>query len=98
MARRPVYLDNERIDDLARMCFTLASEIWTLRDRVTVLEHLLEQRGGLSRAELDAFVPQGALAEELSSARAALVERVVGAPFAVAADAEAHQPASTPAQ
>lgn len=87
MVRRPVYLDSERIDDLARMCLSLASEIWTLRDRVTVLEHLLEQRGGLSRAELDAFVPHEALAEELASMRAAFVERVVGAPFTAADEA-----------
>lgn len=78
MARRPVYLADERLDDLARMCLSLVGEVWTLRDRVTVLEHALEQRGGLSRAELDELVPSGALAAELARERAALIQRVVG--------------------
>jgi hypothetical protein len=73
------YLGSVEIDHLARMNTELLSELWILRDRVTVLEHLLEQGAVIKRADLDAFVPQGALAAELEAERARIVERVVGA-------------------
>jgi hypothetical protein len=69
----------ERLDQLTSCCAELAAEVWVLRDRLTIVEYLLEQRVGLSRAEIDAFQPEGELAAELAAARSALAERVVPA-------------------
>jgi hypothetical protein len=74
------YLGQKELDDLVRMNSELMAELWILRDRVTVLEHLLEQKQVLQRQEIHEFVPAGELAAELERERKALVERVAGAP------------------
>jgi hypothetical protein len=76
------YLGQKELDDLMRMNSELLAELWILRDRVTVLEHLLQEKNLLDRQQLNDYVPQGELAKELERERAALVERVAGAPHA----------------
>jgi hypothetical protein len=66
------------LDTLIRMNTELMSELWILRDRVTVLEHMLEQKGVVDRKAMDDFVPTGDLAKELLRERDAMVEKVVG--------------------
>lgn len=72
------YTGNEMMDNVIRMNTELMSELWILRDRITVLEHMLQEKGVIDRKALNDFVPQGALAGELSRELDALVERVVG--------------------
>ena len=74
------YLGQMELDDLVRMNTELLTELWILRDRVTVLEHLLEQKQVIDRKALGDFVPEGELARELERERDALVARVAGAP------------------
>ena len=50
--------------------------------RVTVLEHMLQEKSVIDRKQLNEYVPQGDLAKELERERAALIERVAGAPHA----------------
>lgn len=73
------YLETKELDAIVRMNTELLSELWILRDRVTVLEALLAQKNVVQRTEIDRFVPAGELATELETERAKLVERVVGA-------------------
>jgi hypothetical protein len=80
------YLGHKDIDDLLRMNSELLAELWILRDRVTVLEHMLEQKQLISRSELSEFVPSGELASELARERDALVQRVVRAAQSTTAD------------
>jgi hypothetical protein len=75
------YLSSKELDDLMRMNLQLLSEVWVLRDRVTLLEHLLESKGALKRSDIDEMVPEGALASELDRERDAMVARVVGGAF-----------------
>jgi hypothetical protein len=72
------YTGDEMMDNVIRMNTELMSELWILRDRVTLLEHLLQQRGVLDRKQLDDLVPTGELAKELRRERDALVEKIVG--------------------
>lgn len=74
------YLGQKELDDIVKMNTELLAELWILRDRVTVLEHLLEEKQIVSRSALNEFVPKGELAKELERERAALVQRVAGAP------------------
>ena len=74
------YLGQKELDDVMRMNTELLAELWILRDRVTVLEHLLQEKQVISRQALSDFVPQGELAKELERERHALVARVAGAP------------------
>ncbi|TDC55177.1 hypothetical protein E1281_14015, partial [Actinomadura sp. KC345] len=81
MADTTAYLESERLDEIARMLTELASEVWILRDRTHVLEHLLRERGCLDEGALDALRPSGELLERLAEERAAFVGRVFGAIF-----------------
>jgi len=76
-ARQP-YTGDEMMDNVIRMNTELMSELWILRDRVTLLEHLLQEQGVISRKTLDDMVPSGDLAKELNRERDSLVEKVVG--------------------
>jgi hypothetical protein len=72
------YTGDEMMDNLIRMNTELMSELWVLRDRVTILEHMLQEKGAISRKALDDFVPTGELAAELRRERDAMVEKIVG--------------------
>ena len=82
------YLGRKELDDVMRMNTALLAELWILRDRVTTLEHLLEQRQVLNRTELHNFVPTGEIAAELERERDALIRRVAGAPHQTRYDTE----------
>lgn len=75
------YLGDQRLDILARQNTELLSELWILRDRVMVLEKLLEERNLVNRAEIDAFAPDAAFEAEITAERDAMVERVIGGAF-----------------
>ena len=77
-APKQPYTGDEMMDNLIRMNTELMSELWVLRDRVTILEHMLQETGTISRKALDDFVPTGELAKELVRERDGLVEKVVG--------------------
>jgi len=77
-APKQPYMGDAVTDTLIRMNTELLSELWILRDRVTILEHMLEQKGAINRKALDDFVPTGELAKELVRERDAMVEKVVG--------------------
>jgi hypothetical protein len=78
------YLSSDSIDDLGRMLTALLTEVWVMRDRMAVTEYLLQEKAGLSSADIDAFVPPPAFAGELQRLRDRLVGNVVGAPAAAA--------------
>ena len=77
---RPVTGD-ERLDGLLRMNTELLSELWILRDRVMVLEKILEEKGLLDRAAVSSYAPSKKFADELQQERDRLVRRVAGAPW-----------------
>ncbi|WP_326696851.1 hypothetical protein OG909_05690 [Streptomyces sp. NBC_01754] len=79
MAHEHNYLGSDRLDELARMVTELASEVWILRDRNLVLEHLLASTGAVDPQELDGLRPEGEFAERVAGERDAFVSRVFGA-------------------
>ena len=64
---------------MARSQTELMSELWILRDRVTILEHLLTEANILEEGQLDNFEPPEALAAKLRSDSDAFAARIVGA-------------------
>ncbi|MBL8629286.1 MAG: hypothetical protein JNM81_06640 [Rhodospirillaceae bacterium] len=77
-APKQPYMGDAMLDTLIRMNTELMSELWILRDRVTILEHMLQEKGVVDRKAIDDFVPTGELAKELLRERDALVKKVVG--------------------
>lgn len=80
MAEKMIYLDGKINEDLARMVTELTSEVWVLRDRLLVLEHLLQRAGVVTEGQVDDFVPDQELNAALQKEREGLVGRVLGAP------------------
>ena len=74
---------SDEMDALMRINTEMMSELWILRDRVTVLEKMLEEKGVVERKAIDDYAPEGEFAEELDEERDRFVRRVVGAPWEV---------------
>ena len=72
-----VYLTRpEHMDALFAITMELASELWVTRDRLAVIEQLLEERGGLSRRDIEDAQPQGEFAERLAEERRRFLTRI----------------------
>jgi len=77
---RPNHLQApEDLDGMMRMLLELASEVWVMRDRFTVLETVLAERGALTAGDLDTYQPDASLAQFLDTERAAFTRRLLDA-------------------
>ena len=55
--KRPAYFDEPALDRMLSMLMALVGEVSVLRERVDTVERLLEEKGSLDRADIEAFVP-----------------------------------------
>lgn len=79
-AENPVHLErSQHLDGVFHALMEVASELWVLRDRFTVLEELLAERGSVTREDLDLFQPGPELSARLAADRRAFLERVMEA-------------------
>jgi hypothetical protein len=74
------YLHGDDVDWLARQNTQLMTELWIVKDRLAVLESLLEKKGLLSDDEVDNTPPDEALGAELDQRREQFVKRIIGMP------------------
>ncbi len=79
--KTPRYLDANNLDDLARINTALLSELWIMRDRLAVLEQILQEKNILSENEVNDYVPDGSVAERIEALRNTIVANVAGAPL-----------------
>jgi hypothetical protein len=75
--RRPAYFDDPAVDRLLSLAMALTAEVSVLRERLDTVERLLEAKGGLNRADIEAFVPDRAAGEERGEATRAYIARVM---------------------
>lgn len=75
--KRPQYFSDPATDKLLNMVLTLAGELSVARDRLDTLERLLDERGVLDQASVDAYKPDSQAAAQRSQRRAAYLERVM---------------------
>lgn len=68
-------LEPAQINEVAAAVLTLARELWTVRDRLTILEAVLEKHGIDAAAEIDGFDVAPALQTQLDAER----DRMIGA-------------------
>jgi hypothetical protein len=89
---RPHYFENPDIDRLMTIVMSVAEEAVVTRERLDTIERLLEAKGTLSRADIEAYTPDEAADAERETMRQKAVERilriVVEEPRILAADAE----------
>ncbi|MCY4343593.1 MAG: hypothetical protein OXE83_08500 [Gammaproteobacteria bacterium] len=62
--KRPYFLENPDAERVLSIAMAIAGELAVLRQRLDTIEELLESRGSLTRAEIEAFVPSPAHAQE----------------------------------
>ncbi len=74
------HLVKRRVEDVAQGFVSLASELWIVKDRLSVLEQVLEQHG-IPASAVDNFEPSGEFKNKLDAARRAFAQRVVAGLF-----------------
>ena len=74
---RPYFFDDPNVDKVVAMVMGLAGEVAVLHDRQDSLLRLLEARGLVSRAELESYVPNAAVAAERAAWREGFLGEVL---------------------
>lgn len=75
--RRPAYFDDPAVDRLLSLSMALVAEVSVLRERLDTVERLLDARGGLSRADIEAYMPDAVAGAERGEATRAYIARVM---------------------
>jgi hypothetical protein len=79
------FFPDPNVDRVLGVVLELAAEVYVLRDRVLTLERLLEQRGALSRQDIERYVPSAEERAQQLAERDALIARIL-APMTAEAD------------
>jgi hypothetical protein len=73
-SRRPAFFDDEGVDQLLSMVLELAAELWTVRERLFVMEALSEARGQPMREAIENYHLSDAQKVELAAMRRRMTE------------------------
>ncbi len=77
--QRPKYFNDSAQDRMLSILMALVGEVSVLRERQDTMERLLEAKGTISRANIEAYAPDGDAAYERSVATKAFIARVMRA-------------------
>jgi hypothetical protein len=77
--QRPQYFDNSAQDRMLSILMALVGEVSVLRERQDTIERLLDAKGTLSRADIEAYAPDSDAAYERSVSTKAYIARVMRA-------------------
>ena len=69
--------DDPAVDRVMKVVVALARETYVLKDRLGIVERKLDEKGVLTRADLDAYKPTPDEEKEILAARDAFVEDVL---------------------
>ena len=78
MAKRNDWLGDEMLDRMMNVIMGLAEELYVTRDRLKVMERVLEGRGSLNREELNNWKPDQNQQDEILSDRDAFIQAILG--------------------
>ena len=62
--QRPYFFDNPAVERVLNITMAVATETAVLHERLDTIERLLAQKGLLSKAEIESFVPEDEAAAE----------------------------------
>jgi hypothetical protein len=71
-----VFLGNPHLDNLLTIVVALGAEIWESRQRMLIMERLLETHGKVTEEMIEQYVPSEAEIELWEAKKAAMTERV----------------------
>ncbi|GAB4385938.1 MAG: hypothetical protein Kow00121_51550 [Elainellaceae cyanobacterium] len=75
--KRPVYFDDPQIDQLLSIVMALAGEVSVLRERLDTVEQLVQAKGILSLAEIEAYQPDEHVAQQREQWRTDYIARLL---------------------
>ncbi len=73
---RPYFFDDPAIDQLHAMFLALSAELSVAYDRIDTLERLLEKKGLVPRADVEAYRPDDAVEGERAARRNEYLQRI----------------------
>ncbi len=73
---RPQYFDDPNLDQMHAMIIALATEVSVLTDRFDTLERVLEEKGSVTRADIEAWEADETAWEERREQREQLIRRL----------------------
>ena len=62
--KRPYFLKDPDVERVLAVTMALAQEVAVMRERLDTVERVLEEKGTMTRADIEAFVPSKPAAEE----------------------------------
>jgi hypothetical protein len=74
--KRPQFFDDPAIDQIMTFLLELATEVSVVYDRLDTVERLLDEKGTISRADIEAYRPNDAIEAERMARRDAYLKRV----------------------
>lgn len=75
--KRPEYFEDPAVDRILSILMALVGEVSVLRQRQDTVERLLDEKGTISRADIEAFEPDAEAAYERGVATRAYIARVM---------------------
>jgi len=74
--KRPQYFDDPNMDQMHSMIIALATEVSVLTDRFDTIERVLDEKGTVSRADIESWEPDEATWTERREQREQLIRRL----------------------
>lgn len=74
--KHPQFFDDPAVDQLLGVVLGLTQEVAVLRDRVDTIERVMDRKGAVTRADLEAYVPDAAAAAERARVRNEYLQHV----------------------
>ena len=75
--KRSTFFDDPAIDHVVSMLMALSSEVWSLRERVFVIEKVAEESGLKMSEAVEAYQLSGEEKAALAEQRQAFIERIM---------------------
>jgi hypothetical protein len=76
LSKRPSQFDDPAIDTLLNIVLSLGNEVYVLRDRLRIIEQMLEAKGTITRADIEAYKPTPEEEEEIRKEADAFMSRL----------------------
>jgi hypothetical protein len=76
-AKRPKFFDSDSNDALTSMMLEIMAELWTVKERVYVLEEVLSSEGEWLKQKIEDFEPNVAQITQLETQRATFISSVM---------------------
>jgi hypothetical protein len=75
--KRPDYFDDPAMERMLSILMAVAGELSVLRERLDTVERLLEEKGAIRRADIEAFAPDREASFERGAATREYVARIL---------------------